>query len=85
VEINNTLNALNSTIEQIKSGDGVINYLSTDQELVEQLQTILLNIEEGTAKFNENMEALKHNALTRGYFKKLEKEAKKQEKNKEDP
>lgn len=32
------------------------------------------NIEEGTDKFNENMEALKHNFLTRGYFRKLEKE-----------
>ena len=34
--------------------------------------------EEGTQKFNENMEALKHNFLTRGYFRKLEREEKKQ-------
>ena len=39
------------------------------------------NIELGTAKFNENMEALKHNFLTRRYFKKLEKEEQKANKN----
>ncbi|HCW07282.1 MAG TPA: MCE family protein, partial [Cytophagales bacterium] len=32
--------------------------------------------EQGTQRFNENMEALKHNFLFRGYFKKQEKEAK---------
>lgn len=31
------------------------------------------HIEKGTEGFNENMEALKHNFLFRGYFKKLEK------------
>jgi phospholipid/cholesterol/gamma-HCH transport system substrate-binding protein len=80
LEINQTLETLNSTIRQLKEGEGALNYLSNDEELVQQLQQILLNVEEGTAKFNENMEALKHNPLTRGYFKKLEKEARKAEK-----
>jgi phospholipid/cholesterol/gamma-HCH transport system substrate-binding protein len=31
-------------------------------------------VNEGTDKFNQNMEALKHNFLTRGYFRKLEKQ-----------
>ncbi|MBK8193766.1 MAG: hypothetical protein IPK76_11400 [Lewinellaceae bacterium] len=45
-----------------------------------RLQNTLGNLEEGTARFNENMEALKHNFLFRRYFKKLEKEKKKKEK-----
>ena len=44
------------------------------------LKSTLKNINEGTDKFNQNMEALKHNFLTRGYFKKLEREEKKQAK-----
>jgi phospholipid/cholesterol/gamma-HCH transport system substrate-binding protein len=37
----------------------------------------LKNVEQGTARFNENMEAMKHNFLFRGYFRKQEKEKKK--------
>ena len=40
------------------------------------------NINEGTNKFNQNMEALKHNFLTKSYFKKLERQEKKKLKEK---
>jgi phospholipid/cholesterol/gamma-HCH transport system substrate-binding protein len=40
----------------------------------------LKHLDSGLVKFDENMEALQHNWLTRGYFKKLEKEQKKMEK-----
>lgn len=73
-EIKVVLENLNTTINQLKNGDGAINYLSTNKDLVKQLEDIMSNIEQGTTKFNENMEALKHNVLTRGYFRKLEKE-----------
>lgn len=79
-DIQTVLSNLNTTIEQIKDGEGALNYLSTNEELVEQLKDIITNINEGTTKFNENMEALKHNFLTRGYFRKLEREEKKAEK-----
>lgn len=55
------LGNLNTSINQIKDGNGAINYLSTNEELVEQLRDIITSIDEGTDKFNENMEALKHN------------------------
>lgn len=74
------LGNLNTSINQIKDGKGAINYLSTNEELVEQLRDIITTIDEGTDKFNENMEALKHNFLTRGYFRKLERAQKKAEK-----
>jgi phospholipid/cholesterol/gamma-HCH transport system substrate-binding protein len=35
-------------------------------------------VEEGTARFNENMEAMRSNWLFRGYFKKMEKQAAKE-------
>lgn len=80
LEIQSTITNLNETITNLKEGDGAINYLSNDEEFVKQIEESLKNINEGTEKFDENMEALKHNFLTRGYFKKLEKEEKKAEK-----
>lgn len=65
---------LDSLVLGFVNGKGAVNYLATDTTLVNRLDTTMKNIEEGTAKFNENMEALKHNFLTRRYFKKQEKE-----------
>jgi phospholipid/cholesterol/gamma-HCH transport system substrate-binding protein len=48
--------------------------------LVQKLDATLNNIESGTEKFDKNMDALKHNFLFRGYFKKLEKKQLKEEK-----
>jgi len=44
------------------------------------MSNILDHIEKGTEAFNQNMEALKHSSLLRGYFRKLEKEKQKEEK-----
>ena len=71
-----TANA-NKTLLNLKDGNGAINYLSNDKELVKTLEKTIKNLNEGTYKFNQVMEALKHNFLTRGYFKKLEREEKK--------
>ena len=79
-DIQTVIGNLNTTIEQIKDGKGAVNYLSTNEELVEELKDIINNINEGTDKFNQNMEALKHNFLTRSYFRKLERAQKKAEK-----
>ncbi|MGB5357639.1 MAG: MlaD family protein [Eudoraea sp.] len=76
---------LDSVVSGISEGKGTLNYLANDTILVQRLEATMINIEEGTARFNENMEALKHNFLTRGYFKKMAKEeqkkAKKEQKN----
>ncbi len=76
MEIKKMTQDLNTIIEGVKDGDGAISYLSKDSTLVNQLNRTMQNIEQGTERFNENMEALKHNFLTRGYFRKLEKEKK---------
>ena len=71
---------LNTVIGEMKNGKGVLNKVATDTVLANQLMSTMKNIEEGTEKFNENMEALKHNFLTRGYFRKLEREQKRRAK-----
>jgi phospholipid/cholesterol/gamma-HCH transport system substrate-binding protein len=61
---------------QIKDGKGTAGAILYDSLMTVKLNTSLDNIEQGTARFNENMEALKHNFLFRRYFKKLEKQSK---------
>jgi phospholipid/cholesterol/gamma-HCH transport system substrate-binding protein len=73
-EINTVIANLNATVLSIKDGKGSINYLANDPELVQKIDSTMTNINEASAKLNENMEAMKHNFLFRGYFKKQEKE-----------
>ncbi len=79
-EIKGVLTNLNETLTNVKEGDGAINYLSNNPDFVNNLEEIIKSINEGTDKFNENMEALKHSFLTKGYFKKLERQEKKEAK-----
>lgn len=60
----------------VKGGKGPAHAILKDSSLVIKLNNSLYNIEKGTEAFNQNMEALKHNFLLRGYFKKLEKRQK---------
>ena len=68
---------LDSVVTGISEGEGALNYLTKDTVLVQRLEATMKSIEEGTARFNENMEAFKHNFLTRGYYKKMAKEEQK--------
>lgn len=54
----------------ISNKQGAVNMLLYDTTLTGQLSRSMSNIEQGTAAFNEDMEALKHNFLTRKYFRK---------------
>jgi phospholipid/cholesterol/gamma-HCH transport system substrate-binding protein len=64
---------------EIQEGKGSANLVLKDTALAGNISRTLVNVEKGTAAFNENMEAMKHNWLFRGYFKKQEKEKAKQQ------
>lgn len=69
-EINKVVKGID---QDLNKGKGTVNALLKDSMMVIKLNTSLDNIQKGTDGFNQNMEALKHNILFRGYFKKLEK------------
>jgi phospholipid/cholesterol/gamma-HCH transport system substrate-binding protein len=74
VGIDKAITNLNATIKNIKDGKGAINYLSNDPKLVRNIDSTMTNINQASFRLNENLEALKHNFLFRGYFRKLEEE-----------
>jgi phospholipid/cholesterol/gamma-HCH transport system substrate-binding protein len=68
---------LNSVTAKIDSGQGTVGALVNDKQVynnVEQttagLQATMVHAQAGVTDFQENMEALKHNFLLSGYFKK---------------
>lgn len=79
-EMESVISNINTVVEDFSSSEGTYNYIVNDTSLVNSLKSTLKNINEGTDKFDQNMEALKHNWLTRGYFKKLERQEKREAK-----
>ncbi len=67
-------------LDSVKNSEGTIHLLLYDTNVASSTANTLQNLEEGTAKFNENMEALKHSFLTRRYFRKMEKRKNQEEK-----
>ncbi len=77
-DINKVTKSLNDYVTEIKTGKGSLNYIAKDQTLVKNIDSTVVNVKEATDKLNQNMEALKHNFLFRGYFRKLEKKKEKE-------
>lgn len=74
----NQINLITSRLDNdMQTGKGLIPSLLRDTLFTKKMNTSLENIEKGTNNFNQNMEALKHNFLLRGYFKKQKKQPKK--------
>ncbi len=73
------INTIVSGIDKdINTGKGTVNALLKDSALATKLNSSLFNLQQGTEGFNQNMEALKHNFLFRGYFRKQEKQKRKE-------
>ncbi len=67
---------LNTVTSRIKQGDGTVGALVNDKKLYNDLEqtadtarSTVASAQAGIVDFQENMEALKHNFLLRGYFK----------------
>ena len=58
---------------QVQASGGTVNTLLTDTAMSRQMRQGLTNVEQGTVGFNQSMEALKHNFLFYGYFRRQEK------------
>jgi phospholipid/cholesterol/gamma-HCH transport system substrate-binding protein len=72
-----TADSLTMIINGLRTGEGSAGLILSDTIARNSLLKSIRSIEEGTSRFNQNMEALKSNFLFRGYFKKLEKESRK--------
>lgn len=76
--VNQTLGKLDAAVAEIKDGEGAVNYLTKDPKSARQIDSMMTNINKAAILLQQDLEALKHNFLLRGYFKKQEKKAKKQ-------
>lgn len=78
IDILETTQSLNKIISEINTSESAFNYLTKDTELPKTIDSTMVEIKKASQKLNQNMEALKHNFFFRGYFKKQEREARKQ-------
>ncbi|MBS1780343.1 MAG: MCE family protein [Bacteroidetes bacterium] len=73
-EADGLMQRLDSIASVLQSGvsnkEGMLYGLLSDTAFTQRLSRSLNNVENGIAAFNEDMEALKHNFLLKGYFKK---------------
>jgi phospholipid/cholesterol/gamma-HCH transport system substrate-binding protein len=75
--LTNELNVITQTVKSdLLTSKGAYNALLKDTLLTLKLNNTMNNVELGTASFTENMEALKHNFLFRGYFRRMDKKKK---------
>jgi phospholipid/cholesterol/gamma-HCH transport system substrate-binding protein len=75
-QMNTMVNGLN---HDLTNGKGPVNTLLKDSLMARNISLTVENLQKGTDGFNQNMEALKHNFLFRGYFRKLERQKKEQQ------
>ncbi len=68
---------LDTVITEFRSETGVYHYLTQDENVARRIDSTLINIQESSEKFNENMDAMREHVLFRGYFRKQEKQARK--------
>ena len=69
--------ATKELVHRVNAGEGTIGSLLRDTTMEQDLRNTLQNIQQSAERFNENMEAMRHNFLFRSYFKKLEKQERK--------
>lgn len=66
---------LKEVVGKFNDEDNAIGVLLADSTFASKLRVTLNNAQSASAKLDENMEALRHNFLLRGYFRKQQKKA----------
>jgi len=72
-EMNAIVTNIHHDISQV---NGPLNTILKDSAMAKNMSLTMENLQKGTDGFNQNMEALKHNFLFRGYFRKIERQKK---------
>lgn len=70
---------LSEASNKINTPDNGIGILLNDEQFGSQLKNTMRNLESSTEKLDENMEALQHNFLFRGFFRRRAKEEARQQ------
>ena len=65
---------LNNTADKLDDTGKPAGMMLNDEQTAKDLKQVIDNLQTGTEKLNETLEALRHNFLLRGSFKKMEKE-----------
>lgn len=71
-------NNIENVSRRLDSTGSPVGVLLNDEEAGKNLKITLENLQSGSKKLDENLEALQHNFLLRGFFKKKAKEKKKE-------
>jgi phospholipid/cholesterol/gamma-HCH transport system substrate-binding protein len=66
---------ISQIVYRINHGNGALSKLIGDSIFASNISNTMSNLRNSSRGLNENMEAVKHNFLLRGYFKKKKKEA----------
>jgi phospholipid/cholesterol/gamma-HCH transport system substrate-binding protein len=74
---------LKDIIKKMGNDNNAIGVLLADTTFANKLRTTLTNAQSASVKLDENMEALQHNFLLRGYFRKQAKAKEKEKQKKE--
>ncbi len=83
VAVANFKDASNSINTKLNSSESPMGVLLNDDSAAHDLLLTLRNLANSTGKLDTNMEAVRHNFLLRGYFRRLEKKQRKEQEAKE--
>ncbi len=66
---------LQDATKKLDANDNAVGLLLNDPEMAERIRRTMENLESSAEKLDQNMEALQHNFLLRGYFRKQARQA----------
>jgi phospholipid/cholesterol/gamma-HCH transport system substrate-binding protein len=69
-----TTDNLKQATDKLETNDNALGLLLNDEKFASRLRNTMGNLETGSRRLDENMEALQHNFLLRGFFKKKARE-----------
>jgi phospholipid/cholesterol/gamma-HCH transport system substrate-binding protein len=76
-QLSSATSEANDVFKKANTGNGPVSTLVNDTAFSTDLKQSMQNIQTASEKLNENLEALKHSFLLRGYFRKQDKAKKK--------